>query len=105
VLLCLAADHLLDDDGLAHPGAAEHPDLAALHVGLEQVDDLDAGLEHHLLGLELLEGRRLAVDRPAVGRVDLVRRGVQGFPEHVVDVPEDALAHWDADRGPGVLHG
>src|SRR4029079_17469548 len=43
VLFGLAADHLLDDDRLAHAGAAEHPDLAALHVGLEQVDDLDAG--------------------------------------------------------------
>ena len=38
VLLRLAADHLLDDDGLADAGAAEHADLAALHVGLEQVD-------------------------------------------------------------------
>jgi hypothetical protein len=42
VLLSLAADHLLDDDGLAHSGPAEHPDLAALHIGLEEVDDLDA---------------------------------------------------------------
>ena len=65
VLLGLAADHLLDDDGLAHTGAAEHADLAALHVRLEQVDDLDAGLEHHGLGLELVERRGVAVDRPA----------------------------------------
>src|SRR5436309_2914638 len=27
VLLGLSPDHLLDDHGLAHPGAAEHPDL------------------------------------------------------------------------------
>ena len=33
--------------GLAHAGAAEEADLAALsQVGLNQVDDLDAGLEH-----------------------------------------------------------
>ena len=46
VLLGHPVDHLLDDDGLAHAGPAEEADLAALHVGLEQVDDLDAGLEH-----------------------------------------------------------
>ena len=57
VLLGLPADHLLDDHGLAHARAAEHADLAALHVGLEQVDHLDAGLEHDRLGLELVERR------------------------------------------------
>ena len=59
-------DHLLDEHRLAHAGAAEQADLAALHVGLEQVDDLDAGLEHLRLGLELVEGRRVAVDLPPV---------------------------------------
>ena len=39
-------DQLLDQHGLADAGAAEQPDLAALGVGGEQVDDLDAGLEH-----------------------------------------------------------
>jgi hypothetical protein len=105
VLLRLAADHLLDDHGLAHAGPAEHPDLAALHVGLEQVDDLDPGLEHHLPRLELLERRRLTVDRPAVGSVDLVRCGVEGIAKHVVDVPEHTLAHRHADRRSGVLDG
>ena len=59
-------DHLLDEHGLAHAGAAEEADLAALHVGLEQVDDLDAGLEHQRLRLELVERRRVAVDLPPV---------------------------------------
>src|SRR5439155_9042828 len=35
-------DQLHDDDRLAHAGAAEQPDLAALQIRLEQVDDLDA---------------------------------------------------------------
>src|SRR5438067_112910 len=34
-------DHLQDHDGLADAGATEHADLAALHVGREEVDDLD----------------------------------------------------------------
>ena len=46
VLLGDPADHLGDEHGLAHAGAAEQADLAALQVGREQVDDLDAGLEH-----------------------------------------------------------
>ena len=39
-------DHFLDKHGLAHTGAAEQADLPALHIGGEQVDHLDAGLEH-----------------------------------------------------------
>ena len=61
-------DQLHDEHGLADAGAAEQAGLAALHVGLEQVDDLDAGLEHLDAGGLLLERRRLAVDRPALGR-------------------------------------
>ena len=49
-------DHLLDQHGLAHAGAAEQADLAALHVRGEQVDDLDAGLQDLGLALELVEG-------------------------------------------------
>ena len=61
-------DQLLDDDRLADAGAAEQADLAALQVRLDQVDDLDAGLEHLQLGGLLLERRRRAVDRPALLR-------------------------------------
>jgi len=45
----------------AHAGAAEEADLAASHERLQQVDDLDAGLEHLGAGLEVGEVRRLAV--------------------------------------------
>ena len=69
-----AGDHLLDEHRLADTRAAEQADLAALHVRREQVDDLDAGLEHLGLGLELVEGRRLAVDRPALVDLDLAPR-------------------------------
>ena len=51
-------DELHDDDGLADARTAEEAGLAALDVGLEQVDDLDAGLEDLGLGLELFVGRR-----------------------------------------------
>ena len=74
VVLRDALDHLLDEDGLADAGTAEQADLATLHVRGEQVDDLDAGLEQLRLRLELVEGRGLAVDRPALGDLDLSRR-------------------------------
>jgi peptide chain release factor 1 len=104
VLLGLAADHLLDDHGLADTGPAEHPDLAALHVGLEQVDHLDAGLEHLLPGLEILERGRVAVDRPTVRGVDVRGVGVERVPQDVVDVTEDPLAHRHGDGSTGVDH-
>src|SRR5205807_8176811 len=50
-------DHLLDDDGLADTRATEHADLSAADVRREQVDDLDAGLEHLGPRLELVQRR------------------------------------------------
>ena len=90
------ADHLLDEHRLAHAGAAEQADLAAAHVRGEQVDDLDAGDEHLGLGLELVERRGQAVDRPPLGDVQGRRRDVERLAEHVEDV---ALGHV-ADRAP-----
>ena len=72
VVLGDAGDHLLDQHGLADAGAAEQADLAALDVRRQQVDDLDAGLEHLGLRLELVEGRRLAVDAPALVDLELL---------------------------------
>ena len=46
VLLGQVVDQLLDEHRLAHARAAEQADLAALGVGRQQVDHLDAGLEH-----------------------------------------------------------
>src|SRR2546421_391724 len=70
-------DQLLDEHRLADAGAAEEADLAALHVGRDQVDHLDPRLEDLDRRLEVLEARRVAVDRPAlhvVRRVLLVDR-------------------------------
>ena len=48
-------DELLDDDRLAHARAAEEADLAALEERLDEVDDLDPGLEHLEPGALLVE--------------------------------------------------
>src|SRR5260370_20550994 len=55
VLAGNVVDELLDDDGLADAGSAEEADLATLEVGLDEVDDLNAGLEHLFLGGLLVE--------------------------------------------------
>jgi peptide chain release factor 1 len=102
VLLGDPVDHLLDDDGLADAGAAEHADLAALDVRGQQVDDLDAGLEHLRLGLELVEVGRVAVDRPAEPGLDGL--DVQRLAEHVEHVAAGDRADGDADRGAAVGH-
>ena len=67
VLLGDVVDEFLDQHGLADARAAEEADLAALQVGLQQVDDLDAGEKDLLGGGELVEFRGLAVDGQGLG--------------------------------------
>src|SRR2546426_4815574 len=85
-------------DRLPDAGAAEQADLAALHERRDQIDDLDAGLEHLRLGLEIDELGRLAVDRPALrvrcNRVAFVHR----LAQHLEDATERRLADGDGDR-------
>ena len=95
-----ALDHLLDEHGLSDSRATEEADLAAQHVGREEVDDLDAGLEELGLRLELVEGRGLAMDRPALG--DLESLAVDGAVsirvENLADDVEDLALGDVADR-------
>src|SRR5487761_1293097 len=49
-------DEFLNDDGLADAGSAEQTSFATLQKGLDQIDDLDAGLKHLLM-------RRLFIER------------------------------------------
>ena len=70
VLVGDPVDHLLDEDRLADACAPEQPDLPTLEVGADQIEDLDPGLEHRLLRLDVLEGGGWRMDRPAgVGEV------------------------------------
>jgi len=85
-----------DDDGLAHAGAAKEADLAALQEGLDQVDDLDAGLEHFLVGRLLVKERRGAVNRHArlfADGAQLVHR----LADDVDHAAQRLLAHRHAD--------
>jgi hypothetical protein len=103
VLLRDIANELLDEHGLADSGAAEETDLAALDVGGEQVDDLDAGFEDLRGRLQFLEGRRVAVDRPTLLGFHLFAL-VDDVAEDVEDAAESGVADGNADRRARVLH-
>ena len=83
-------DQLHDQHGLADAGAAEQADLAALGVGREQVDDLDAGDQNFRLGRLVGVARRLLVD--GARRLALDRAGfVDRIADHVDDAAEQRL--------------
>ncbi len=86
-------DQFHDDDGFAHAGAAKQADLAALQERLDQVDNLDAGLEHLHLGRLLVERRGLAMDGIALGGIDRAE-----FVDRVADYVEHAAQGFAAHR-------
>ena len=86
-------DHLGDQHGLADAGAAEQADLAAGDVRGEQVDDLDAGLEHARRRLEGVERRGRRGGSPSAPcRRSLAGSSSSGVAPHVPDVAEHLLA-------------
>ena len=98
-------DQLLDDDRLADAGPAEQADLTALKERLDQVDHLDAGLEHFLRGRLLVELRRLPMDRHVhlrVQRTKLIDRLAQHIQHAAQRLAPDR--HHDAVAGIDRLH-
>src|ERR1019366_7521639 len=89
-------DELHNDDSFADPSAAEQADLAALQKGLDEVDDLDAGLEHLFVGGLLVEQRR----GPVNGHARLFADGakvVDRFADDVEHAAQRLLAYRHAD--------
>ena len=82
---------------LPTPAPPNRPILPPDHVRGEQVDDLDAGLQHLGLALELVERRRLAVDAPQLAG-DLQVGLVEAVAERVEHVALDLVADRDRDR-------
>ena len=54
-------DELHDEHRLTYTGTTEESNLTTLHVGFQQVDDLDTRRQNLLLRREFLERRSLAV--------------------------------------------
>jgi hypothetical protein len=96
------ADQLLNDDRLAHAGAAQDADLAASGERRNQVDDLDAGLEHARLDALLDQRGRQAMDWKVGFGIDLAF-AVDRVAEHVQHATERALADRNGDWRAGVV--
>jgi hypothetical protein len=98
-------DELHDEHGLADAGAAEEADLAALSVGGEQVDHLDARLEDLDLGRLLLKLGRVAVNGHVLAGVHGARL-VDWLADDVEDAAEAGVAdgHHDGLAGVGDFH-
>ena len=98
VFLGDVVDQFLDQHGLAYARAAEEADLAALEVGLEEVDDLDAGVEDFLRGGEVFEFRGFAVNGEGAFALE-VAEAVDGLAGDVHHAATDLAADGHGDRG------
>jgi hypothetical protein len=101
VLARHVVDELLDEHGLADARASEETDLAALHVRGDQIDHLDAGLEDLDGRRQVAEGRRLAVNRPAL-RVLGRRLVVDRIADDVPHAPQRHVSDGHRDGATGV---
>ena len=105
VVLGHTTDHLGDEHGLAHAGATEQADLATSEVRGEQVDDLDAGLEHLRF-----DGSRAAKSGAGrwISQRSMSSKSLSGHVEHlaphVPHVAEGAVADRHLDAATGVAH-
>src|SRR5262249_19692645 len=104
VPLLHVVDELHDHDRLPYPRTAEKADLAALHEGRDQIDDLDTGLEDLGLGLEFRELGSLAVNRLPLRIGGNRRPAVYRLAEHVEDAPQRSIADRRRDRRAGIRH-
>ena len=74
-MLCSdVVDKLLNEHRFTDARAAEQADLAAARIGLQKVDDLDAGLQDLNARALLVEGGGLSVDAAARRRRSARRR-------------------------------
>ena len=96
-----AGDELGEDDRLAEAGTAEQAGLAAADERREQIDDLDACLEELGLRRQIGDRRRIAVDRPALRRVDRATV-VDRLASEIEDAAEGFLADRHGERSAGV---
>ena len=90
-------NQFLNQHRLADARAAEKADLAALQVRLDQVDDLDARLEHFKSGGLIFERRRGAVNRVALFGFHFAEL-VDGLAENVEHAAKRRAAHRDGNR-------
>ena len=90
-------------DGLAHAGAAEQADLAALGKGADQIDNLDARLQQFVRGGQVFITRRRAVNRGAFLLTDGTAL-VDGVAQHIHDATQGLTPYGYGNRRAGVFN-
>ena len=75
-------DQFHDDNGLADTSAPEQADLPATHIGLQQIDYLDARFEHLQFRRLLFKGGSQAMNRPTLGGIHRTHF-VDRFADHI----------------------
>ena len=95
------ADQLHDQNRLADTGAAEQADLAAACIGRQQVNHLDAGLQHLGCGQDLGKAGCLPVDGQAFGILDRAL-AVNRIADHVEHPSQGRLTDRHHDGRTGV---
>ena len=101
VALGNVVDKFLDEHGLADAGATEQADLAALGVGRDEIDDLDAGDQDGGFGGLINKFRGCGMDRGGLCRANGAAL-VDRFADDVQDAPQCGGADGDADLRAGV---
>ena len=99
-----SGNHFLDEHGLSNTGTTEETNLSTLHIRSEQVNDLDARLEHGGAWLELVEVWSRTVNVPTLFNA-LNNRHVEWLAEHVEHVTKHCVADRHRDATTGVANG
>ena len=97
MVLSNTLNHFLNQNCLTDTGSTEETDFSPQHVRGQQVDDLDAGFEQLSLRLQLVEGRRCAVNAPPLNTFKFVV-GVQHFAKDVEHLAFGDISHGNRDR-------
>ena len=91
-------DQLGENDRLADPSTPEKPQLAAAGKRADQIEDLQAGLQHFVCGNLVFVGRGWTVQGHP-GRFAAERTlAVDWLADDVEEPAEHFLAHWNLDR-------
>src|SRR5699024_1880900 len=94
-------DQLLDEDCLAHAGAAEKADLAALCGGGQKVDDLDACLQHLHSRALVLKAGRFPVDHPVLCILRYLLLIIYRLSKNIEESSKGLLAYRDLNAFSG----
>ena len=90
-------NQLLNQHGFANACAAEQTDFTALGIGLQQINDLDAGFQNLNCGALLGECRGIAINALALGILGNGLAAVDGLTQHVKHSAQGLLTHRNLD--------